>query len=69
MGIDVGGNSLTGVVESVLDDLHRHAGFEGDGCPSVSKCVEADLWQRRFGVVSVVAALGSLELAAEAFGV
>ena len=36
MGVDVGGDSFAGVVESVLDDFHRDAGFERDGRPAVT---------------------------------
>ena len=38
MCVDVCGYPLAGVVEAVLNDLHRYAGFEGDGCPAVTNC-------------------------------
>lgn len=69
MRVDISCDAFTGVVESVLDDLHWDAGFEGDRRPAVSKRVEADLRDLLFRVVPVVAALGSFEFAAEAFGV
>ena len=36
VGVDVGGDAFAGVVEAVLDDLHRDAGFEGEGGPTVA---------------------------------
>ncbi len=35
VGIDVGGDAFAGVIESVLDNLHRDTSFEGQGCPAV----------------------------------
>src|SRR6266540_5917595 len=68
-GVDVGGDSLAGVVEPVLDHLHRDAGFERQGCPAVSQGVQTDDWYRLVYVSAVVAMLGPCELAAEPFGV
>ena len=53
----------------VLDDLHGDPGLEGERRPAVSQAVQRDLRERRVGVRSVVAGLGSVELAAEPLGV
>lgn len=47
----VRGDALARVVQAILDDLHRNAGFEGDGCPAVSQGVECDLLQRRIRIL------------------
>ena len=67
VGVDIGGDAFAGVVEPVLDNLHRHTSFEGQGCPAMTQRVETDLRQLRIGMLAVVTALGSFELAAETF--
>jgi len=72
VGVDAGGDSFARVVEAVLYDLHRNAGFEYHGCPTVAEGMEADRRYRLIGVVPVVpvvADLGPLELPAETFWV
>lgn len=40
--VDVGGDALAGVIEPVLDDLHRDAGLECQRRPVVSLGVDGD---------------------------